>query len=92
MNWKNITSYSRGDNERIPRTWELSIDPVRIVITRHIHHAPDVWVLLCSPFCNQYEISNGTADEAKDAAVKYVHGCLRECLTKLDKLKAIQAL
>ncbi len=37
MKWKDTTSYSRNDIERIPKVFELKINNLRIVIHRIIH-------------------------------------------------------
>lgn len=45
--WKDATRYSRDDIERKPRTWEIEAPGVTIIVTRHIYHEPDVWLLTC---------------------------------------------
>jgi hypothetical protein len=45
LKWKDATNYSRGDTERIPQTWEADLGGDRVVVTRHIHHAPTDWVV-----------------------------------------------
>lgn len=37
LEWKDASSYSRSDKERIPTVWELKIEGLRIVIHRIIH-------------------------------------------------------
>lgn len=44
VKWKDTTSYSRGERE-IPREWSAVIGGVGVCVHRHIHHAPDVWLL-----------------------------------------------
>ena len=45
--WKDVTSYSRDDKERIPTTFAISVGELRIVITcGHIYYRPD-WVMHC---------------------------------------------
>ena len=42
-----ITSYSRGDNERIPNTYETKVGDIRIFITNgHRDYRPD-WIFGC---------------------------------------------
>ncbi len=82
MKWKDVSSFSQGDKARIPCSFELRAAGIRIAVSRHIHYAPDAWVLRCEPFTTGTEISNGTADEAMDLAVEYV-------LSHLDKAAAV---
>lgn len=47
--WRDVTSYSRSDKVRDPRTYELRgvADgvPLVITVTRHIDYDPDVWLV-----------------------------------------------
>jgi hypothetical protein len=49
MDWKDVTSYSRGE-ERVPSAWEAKADELRIVVTRKHIHAPGHWVMHCEPW------------------------------------------
>jgi hypothetical protein len=45
--WRDCTSYSRDDKERVPKAYEIKHGYLRICITcEHIHHRPN-WVLHC---------------------------------------------
>lgn len=45
--WRDCTSYSRGDKERVPTSYEIKHGWLRICITcGHIYHRPK-WVLHC---------------------------------------------
>lgn len=45
--WRDCTSYSRDDKERVPTTYEITHGYLRIVITcGHIRYRPN-WVLHC---------------------------------------------
>lgn len=83
MQWKDISSHSQKDTDRTPQTWALKAAGLKIVITRHIYHAPDAWVLSCPPFGEGIEIGNGTADEAKSAAIEYVRANLERSIAAL---------
>lgn len=43
--WRDATSYSRNEAERIPRTWEARIGHRRLYVTRHRDHGPDAWCM-----------------------------------------------
>jgi len=45
LEWKDTTSYSRGDKERIPRILEIKVEGLRIVVHRIIHY-PE-WYVSC---------------------------------------------
>lgn len=66
--WKDISSYSKNE-DRTPRTWEAHFGEFKLVLTRHIHHAPDVWVTSCDGLFDRLEMTNkdlhGAAQEAK---------------------------
>ncbi|WP_341744698.1 hypothetical protein [Azonexus hydrophilus] len=81
--WKDVSSYSQDDKVREPRTFELRVAGTRLVVTRHIHHAPDAWVLNFSPFVEGLEVGRGTAEEAKGAALEVVRAKLNEVLVAL---------
>jgi len=83
MKWKDISSYSRKDTDRTPKTWELKAAGMMIVVTRHINYSPDAWLMTCQPFCEILEIGHGTADEAKSVAVEYVSKNLERCIAAL---------
>lgn|SRR5574343_228261 len=45
--WKDITSYSRYDKERIPNTFETQVSDLKISITcGHVHYK-DSWIFHC---------------------------------------------
>jgi hypothetical protein len=83
MQWKDISSHSQRDTDRTPKTWALNVAGLKVVVTRHIHHAPTDWVLTCEPWFEQKVISNGTADEAKDAALVAIRSKLAAGLDAL---------
>lgn len=43
--WRDVTKYRRDDQKREPQTFEAQAGPLRLVITRHIHHEPTDWVI-----------------------------------------------
>jgi len=70
--WKDITSYSQGDTNRTPGSWEMSVGSLRIVVTRHIDHDPTDWLL---DFSDRRLIwlKNKDIDKAKVEALKFVY-------------------
>ncbi len=83
LKWKDVSSFSQGDKARVPCTFELRVAGAKLVVTRHIHHAPDVWLLNFPPFFEGFEIGRGTAEEAKSKALEVVRAKLNEVLVAL---------
>lgn len=90
MKWKDISNYSRGGNVREPVTFALQLRSLKLVVTRHIHHAPDAWVLTCPPWFEQHEVSKGTSDEAKAIALTLVRSKLTEATDALSQIEVVR--
>jgi hypothetical protein len=86
VSWRDITSYSRNDETRTPRTWKLVSKTMDITVTRHIHYLANEWALICDPWFNKTVISTGTADEAKQKAIALVIDKLEGALSELKSL------
>jgi hypothetical protein len=76
--WKDITTYSRGETERIPRIWEIEACGIRISVHRHIHYPKDTWLLTCLPFFDCRELSSKDVELAKQEAIFEVVGKFRD--------------
>lgn len=83
MQWKDITSFSKSDTDRTPKTWQTTAGDFRIVVTRHRDYAPDKWVLNCNPFFDAKELAATDIDLAKASAVALVQGRLSAALNDL---------
>lgn len=75
MKWRDISSFSQGDKQRIPHSWECRPNSdLRITITRgHIHY-PGKWVMHCRPWfeCHELEIDPADLASAQAASVELV--------------------
>lgn len=81
--WKDVTSYSQGDKERIPTAFECRSGDLRIYITcGHINYRGE-WVMHCQALgIDTLHLKTvKTFDEAKARSVKIVS-------MKLDRLKS----
>lgn len=78
MEWKDTTSYSRGEKERKPNTWTVKNGGVSITVTcGHIHH-PGAWIMHCSSVGMDTRYINAKSlEEAKAIAVDDVLTILR---------------
>jgi len=84
MQWKDITSRRQGETDRTPRTYQSEAGLLRVVVTRHIYHPPDVWVLNASPFFDGKPLNSKGADEAKAEALSLVRKTLADALAAID--------
>ncbi|MEY8416695.1 hypothetical protein AAK964_10370 [Tissierella praeacuta] len=84
MEWKDKTSYSRGDKERIPRVLELNIEGLRIVIHRIIHC--EGWYLTAYELnINDFFLETEDVVEAKNKGLEVIVGRI----LKLERIKDI---
>lgn len=49
IEWKDITSYSQGDEKRVPRVWAAKIGRFTLKVHRHTYYEPDEWLMSTSP-------------------------------------------
>lgn len=86
--WKDESCFSQGTVDRTPTTWTLDTGMyVRITVTRHIHHAPDAWVLVCHDLRIDSKLKSKGIDEAKAEAVRFVTARLTAMIKSLPKVK-----
>lgn len=85
MQWKNTTTYSQGEKDRTPRTYEARAGVIRIVVTRHIHFDASAWVLSAHPFFDLHELASSEVEDAKREAMKLVRGALSNAMNQLDE-------
>lgn len=69
--WKDISTYSRSDTDRTPRTWQCHAGGLNIAVTRHIHYPGD-WLLQCVPWFDNYVLKSKDIDAAKAEALALV--------------------
>ena len=82
--WVDVTSYSQNDTKKVPRTFKISFEQISICVTRHINAGPNDWMVICEPFYRLKKISEGTAEEAKELAIKLVASKLKKSLTMIN--------
>lgn len=74
--WKDITSYSKGDTEHVPRTVELRNPPLCLIVTRRIHL--EGWYIHCEPFYYYNQLDASELDAAKLEALDKVRKCIKD--------------
>lgn len=85
--WKDKTSYSRDDRERIPSIWQLQLTrDIRIsVVRKHIHN-PDSWVMHCAPWFDTQSLGLPPTVENRDEAMARAVTLVR---AEIDELSTI---
>lgn len=82
MEWRDGTSYSRGDKERVPRLLELDVEGVVVVIHRIIHC--EGWYLTVHKLnIEKVDLNVDSLDDAKIKGVKFVV----DYIEKLENIK-----
>ena len=80
--WDDVTSYQRGDTERVPRSWKYHAGGLKIVVTRHIDY-PGVWILQCEPWFSARQLASDDAEDAKAEALVLVREKVEIVLSNL---------
>lgn len=83
MKWNDVSSYSRSEAKREPKSVEASAGGLKMVVTRHIHY-PGKWVVSCAPFFDTRELSSVELDAAKVEATNLVRAKLEAAVKALD--------
>jgi hypothetical protein len=79
--WNDISSFSKGDTDRTPKSWDIIAGNVRLVVTRHIHY--DGWVTRCEPFFGIRQLESDAVEEAKKEAKALLRRKLEHALKEL---------
>ena len=85
MEWKDGTSYSRGDKERIPRFLELEVDGAIIVIHR-IGHLESWYLTVHKLNIEEINLNTDNLDVAKTKGMKFVIDHITELGNMKNKL------
>ena len=83
--WKDATSYSRGDRERVPSAWDIVSGALRVVVVSRHRLVPGQWVMHCHELrmdtVSLGVCSSQPAERAQAEAIKLVRA-------RLEKLTA----
>lgn len=86
--WKDTTTYSQTDTERIPTTYTLELNGLRITVTcGHVLYKPQ-WVMHCfALFIDTKPLPNcASAEEAQTRAIKIVYNKAKNILDIVSPL------
>lgn len=79
--WVDVSSWSRDDKDRTPKTWELETDELTICVTRT--YGLDGWWLVCHDLRIGRRSLPDNLESAQTAALDHVRGRLRAMLESL---------
>lgn len=71
QHWIDVTSYSRDDKQREPKTWEQRVGDLHVIVTRHIRH-PGSWLIRCDQLGVEYDAGDIPLAKAQLRAVQAV--------------------
>ena len=84
--WKDVTSFSRDDKERIPSVWTLQLTRhVRISVVRTHISDKENWVMHCAPWFDTYSLKLPSTLENRDEAMSRATALVR---AKVEELAA----
>lgn len=86
MIWEDATTYSRGDEDRIPHWWRAKIDHFHLSVgDRHTYYPKgDIWLLNCSPWYNAHPLNAKNLEDAKAEAISLVKERIKKILEALE--------
>lgn len=84
MEWKDTTSYSQSDKERIPRSWTIKSKNITVTVHRHRHYDKDVWLLSCYPIYDCDKLKNKDLKLAQNEALELVKDYIEKQLSEIN--------
>lgn len=88
IEWKDETSWSQRDGKEAratPTTWEANAGSFRLVVTRHIHHSPDAWIIKVYPFGTIGVAKSKYIDIAKEEAIRLLRSICKAALNDIGE-------
>lgn len=83
MKWEDVTSYSQGEKDRTPRSFQCQASWLRIKVHRHMDY-PGKWLLSTVPSLFDSDVlSAADIDVAKSEALERVRVSLQKVLDSL---------
>ena len=85
MTWKDVSSYSRDEKDRTPKSWQWKANGTHLVVTHHIHY-PGEWVMTFEPFIRMKVIGKigDDIEEIKKDALEEARFSAETLLRHLD--------
>jgi len=87
IEWEDITSHSKGEKDRTPRTWKLTVAScLTIVVTRHTQYESHDWIMRCEPWFSCHLLTSTRIEDAKREAAQKVFMKLELAAEQLKNL------
>lgn len=80
--WKDATSYSRDDKERIPRVWKINFGKFTLTVHRHIYYDPKMWLASSDLF--EHREMGEDLEEAKKKAIELLKSKLTTAIKEME--------
>ena len=87
--WKDATSYRKGETDKEPTTWTLRLDGVYVAITKSHIYYKGTWIMSFEPWFKHMEVGpaeNFTAEQVQDLAARKAMDALRDTHNALRSL------
>lgn len=82
LEWKDASSWGRGDVDRTPKTWVAQVGRWRLIVTRQ--HQSDGWFVECGGLFNYRQLAHPDIENAKREASLLVRNILMEALDSIE--------
>lgn len=87
--WRDASQRSRSDTAREPRTFEIHLGGLRLIVTRHINYKPDQWVAYSVPDLVGVQALDSTGiEEARLEALSLVDRVLADIRMNISLLQS----
>lgn len=91
MEWKDITSYSKGERGKVePSTLELRLGERRVIICKHRDYSGEFIIRGYSGFDFDFIKTNTTElEKAKDCAIEFLKSYITNEIDELENIKSL---
>jgi len=82
--WKDVSSFSQSNKDRVPWCFEAQFGRFRLVVHRHKDYPPDQWLATCYPGVFEHrELPSKDITEAKRQAATLLQVELQNALSQI---------
>ncbi|QWU14364.1 hypothetical protein SAMN04487895_101669 [Paenibacillus sophorae] len=84
IEWKDKSSYSRNDKEKVPNCWLALLNGIDVKIHRHIYYPKDTWLMSSDFMQIKQQVLENTDDElARQEAIEKIKTKIEENIAQL---------
>jgi len=85
VEWEDISTFSKRDVDRTPKSFRLVAGNAVLIVTRHIHY-PGSWVTYCDQFFSNRDLGNIDRETAMATAIGMLEKELEKSLAVLNNM------